>query len=75
MAAFGVEEESVAEGRLRVRVAAQIDRAKVRDVLEEIGIEDRSSGGASRSRPAVALLLHATLGGKSTSDVIRGIPI
>jgi len=68
VAAFGVEEESVVEGRLRVRVAAQIDRAKVRTVLEEIGIEDRSGGGASRSRPAVALLMHATIGDKTTTS-------
>ncbi len=59
--AFAVEDESSIEGRLRVRVAAQIDRAKVLDVLDEIGIRAQATQRASRSRQPVVLLLHATL--------------
>lgn len=63
--AFAVDEESSVEGVLRVRVSAQIDRAKVLAALEEIGIRERTARPAGRARQPVALLLHATLVGQS----------
>lgn len=65
--AFAVEDESSIEGRIRVRVSAQIDRAKVLDVLDEIGIRAQAQQPSSRSRHPVVLLLHATLGKRASA--------
>lgn len=61
---FRVLEESQAEGRVRLRLVAELDLDKLRAKLTELGVSSAPAvpAAAGRSRPRVVVLLHAALG-------------